>query len=66
MGAAVCRCRRTRLARSTAASSWPAFFPGCIGELAVSTVNDLAMMGAAPLALSAADLEEACPGRIAA
>jgi hydrogenase expression/formation protein HypE len=34
----------------------PAFFPGSnIGELAVNgTVNDLAMMGAAPLALSAA------------
>ena len=42
----------------------PAFFPGAnIGELAVNgTVNDLAMMGAEPLALSAAlILEEGLP-----
>jgi hydrogenase expression/formation protein HypE len=42
----------------------PAFFPGSnIGELAVNgTVNDLAMMGAEPLALSAAlILEEGLP-----
>lgn len=42
----------------------PAFFPGSnIGELAVNgTVNDLAMMGASPLALSAAlILEEGLP-----
>lgn len=42
----------------------PLFFPGgCIGDLAVhGTINDLAMMGARPLALSAAFiLEEGLP-----